>query len=226
MRKQMLKILLVLLLGAVLLPAGSVGATVFNISSLDSLFSVEVDVKAFDTAQWKNNYGVAVGALEWIYTYQIKNISSKALTAFSLQNLDLASDLAPGEKPYGYIDLGGYVSPSNIIPYDIGANKKTIEWAFNAPSLISPNDTSDLLYLISTVAPVMDENTYVYCQAILSDTGWFAFKGIPGPGEGVGKIAPSLDGRVPEPATATLLLLGMAMLAGAGVRSIPGKNKG
>jgi len=234
MIKQMRKIILVLLLGAVFLPAGSVGATVIT-PSVDPVFGYAIDytvdppetlydygpiIKAVFTVNiyskdaWEDLYGTSLRLLatEWVYTYQIFNdsaVSRKVISELQFSGLETFRTAGVIDLPDG-VAMNIFLNPSTP---DI------IDWQGS----VGYNHISNLLYIVSTKYPINDKDSLFAGDVYVADGFYndYPVEGtgsLPGPGTFSATFSYSTDGQVPEPAT--LFLVGSGMLIVAGSRIV------
>jgi hypothetical protein len=203
------KILLVLLLGAVFLPASNVGATLYQEQSIfaydgggNTVLQLDFTIGIFTGNEWGGANGVPVAGSQWIYTYEI---SSAATSRVSVNNLTMEG-LVDGFVGAGVIgdntDVATWPAP------DGGVN-----WTFTFGDGLGPGETSDLLYVISNLDPYVNEKTLRSAVLSLLAEGVYGTGALPAPGLEAWTINASVN-PVPEPAT--LLLVGSALLIGAG----------
>jgi hypothetical protein len=218
MTKQIKKILLVLLLGAVFLPAANVGATLYQETTVygydySDAETVQLDftIGIFHGYEWNGANDVDVPDEQWIYTYEIYSANTSTVT---VNNVTL-SGLVVGFEKAGVI--GNNTTVNSDAPPDATAN-----WIFTFNGGLAAGDTSDLLYVISSLNPYVSEDALRSGTVDLFGSDTWGSGLLPAPGDMTVDINAS---RNPVPEPATLLLMGSAMLIGAGRRVVRRKKR-
>jgi hypothetical protein len=220
MGKQMRKIILVLLLGAVFLPAVNVGAIPYQEATItgfdqggtgNETVRLDFTIGVFDKGEWNGANNVTVADNQWIYTYRIYSAITSSIT---VNNLTLS------ELSLGFVDAG--VIGSNTTVNTIPAPDGVANWVFtfkNGGDGLGPGETSDLLYVISSLNPYLSETQLRSAPAEIfeGNTNTYGTTLLPAPGQWTFDIHASVN-PVPEPAT--LLLVGSALLIGAGSKAV------
>jgi len=214
MRNKMRKIILVLLLGAVFLPAGNAGAylyqeaTIFGYDTLTDVKVVQLDfaIGIYTKSEWSGPNSVGG---DWIYTYIIHSAESSTR---AINNLTI-SGLLDG------FELAGFIGNNTTARTNTAGTK--VNWTFKfGDAGLGPGGVSDLLYIISTLDPYLTTDTLRSATAYIfgGSASDVAGEGkLPAPGDFTFQIDKSVNPEpVPEPTT--LLLIGSGMLMGAASR--------